>query len=83
MCWYGPPELNPHRLFLFKFQFTLQLSDISRAIPVAQTAKSAVSQASQPANAATFRRPADSEIGDTAGLETCGTPIYPRPAMQL
>ena len=45
--------------------------------PVAQTSKSAVSRVSKPANAAHFRRPADWEIGDTAGLETCATPVSP------
>ncbi len=41
---------------------------------VAQTSKSAVSRVSKPARAATDQRPADLEIGDTAGLETCATP---------
>jgi len=41
---------------------------------VAQTSESAVSRVSKPADATpTLRRPADSEIGDTAGLETCAT----------
>jgi hypothetical protein len=38
----------------------------------------AVSQVSKPTNAPQFRRPADLEIGDTAGLETCATPVLPR-----
>ena len=40
---------------------------------VAQTSKSAVSRVSKPANHASSH-PADLEIGDTAGLETCATP---------
>ncbi len=50
-----------------------------RTSPVAQTSKSAVSRVSKPANHGTrrtrwtFRSPADLEIGDTAGLETCAT----------
>jgi hypothetical protein len=42
--------------------------------PVAETSKSAASWVSQSANAAPWRHPADLEIGDTAGLETCATP---------
>jgi hypothetical protein len=42
--------------------------------PVAQTSKSAVSQVSKPANVPLVRHPADLEIGDTAGWETCATP---------
>jgi hypothetical protein len=45
--------------------------------PVAQTSKSAVSQVSKPANGPPVRRPADLEIGDTAGWETCATPVLP------
>jgi hypothetical protein len=44
--------------------------------PVPQTSKSAVSRVSKPANVTPFQRLADLEIGDTAGLETCGTPDY-------
>jgi sugar lactone lactonase YvrE len=40
---------------------------------VPQTSKSAVSQVSKPAVRSASRRAADLEIGDTAGLETCGT----------
>src|SRR4051794_5143783 len=46
---------------------------------VAQTSKSAVSQVSKPANpvvlehGSNLARPADLEVGDTAGLETCAT----------
>ena len=40
---------------------------------VAQTSESAVSQVSQPAGACLVARPADFEVGDTAGLETCVT----------
>jgi hypothetical protein len=45
-----------------------------RGKTVPQTSKSAVSRVSKPADATHFRRLADLEIGDTAGLETCGTP---------
>jgi hypothetical protein len=38
--------------------------------PVAQTSKSAVARVSKPADATPLQRPADLEIGDTAGLET-------------
>jgi hypothetical protein len=48
--------------------------------PVPQTSKSAVSRVSKPANATPFQRLADLEIGDTAGLETCGTPDFSAPA---
>ena len=47
---------------------------------VAQTSKSAVSQVSKPARLSpygprpAFASPADLEVGDTAGLETCATP---------
>src|SRR5438552_241915 len=47
---------------------------------VAQVSKPAVSRVSKPADASrdgvpsVFRRPADLEVGDTAGLETCATP---------
>ena len=34
---------------------------------------------SKPASAAPFRRPADLEIGDTAGWETCATPAFHQP----
>ena len=50
------------------------------AAAVAQTSKSAVSRVSKPASdtffqgALDFRRAADLEVGDTAGLETCATP---------
>src|SRR5207302_2216855 len=44
------------------------------ATEVAQTSKSAVSWVSKPANRAPLPSPADLEIGDTAGLETCATP---------
>ena len=50
------------------------------ATEVAQTSKSAVSRVSKPASdalfqgALDFRRAADLEVGDTAGLETCATP---------
>ena len=44
------------------------------ATEVAQTSKSAVSWVSKPANRAPLPGPADLEIGDTAGLETCATP---------
>ncbi len=44
------------------------------ATEVAQTSKSAVSRVSKPANGAPSVRPADLEIDDTAGLETCATP---------
>jgi len=47
------------------FQFAFQLSDNSRAIPVAQTAKPVVSRASKPAGVGTFQRPANLKIGDT------------------
>jgi hypothetical protein len=47
--------------------------------PVAQTSKSAVSRVSKPADATQWRHPADLEIGDTAGLETCATPVLPAP----
>ena len=40
---------------------------------VAQTSKSAVSQVAKPATPPPLSRPADLEIGDTAGLETCAT----------
>ena len=46
---------------------------------VAQVSKPAVSRVSKPADASEharhrgFQRPADLEIGDTAGLETCAT----------
>ena len=40
--------------------------------PVAQTSKSAVSRVSKPADAT---KAADLEVGDTAGLETCGTEL--------
>ena len=40
----------------------------------------AVSRVSKPANAAPFRRPADSATGDTAGWETCDTPMLPTSA---
>jgi len=45
--------------------------------PVPQTSKSAVSRVSKPADATDFRRPADLEIGDPAGLETCDTLVLP------
>jgi hypothetical protein len=50
-----------------------------KAAIVAQTSKSAVSRISKSAAAATacacwkLERPADWEVGDTAGLETCAT----------
>jgi hypothetical protein len=47
---------------------------------VAQTSKSAVSRVSKPADAAPWRHPADLEIGDTAGWETCATPVLPSSA---
>jgi hypothetical protein len=40
---------------------------------VAQISKSAVSQVSNLRGPSSFRRPADLEIGDTAGLEACAT----------
>jgi topoisomerase-4 subunit B len=40
---------------------------------VAQTSKSAVSQISKSASRSDSSRAADSEVGDTAGLETCAT----------
>src|SRR5208282_6484788 len=43
------------------------------ATKVARTSKSAVSRVSKPAAGATAARPADWEVGDTAGLETCAT----------
>ena len=51
----------------------------SRLAPVAQASKPAVSQVSKPAagraipRARVGRRPADFEVGDIAGLETCAT----------
>jgi formylglycine-generating enzyme required for sulfatase activity len=42
---------------------------------VAQTSKSAVSQVSKPAGVRKSGPPADLEIGDTAGLETCVTSL--------
>ena len=42
--------------------------------PVAQTSKFAVSQVSKLASPREVQQPADLEIGDTAGLETCVTP---------
>jgi hypothetical protein len=48
-------------------------SDISCATLYPQTSKSAVSRVSKPGYAAPVRRPADWEIGDTAGLEASGT----------
>ena len=59
---------------------------LGAAARVPQTSKSADgrpsfgSRVSKPANASHSRRPADLEIGDTAGLETCGTPVLPAPA---
>ena len=47
---------------------------------VAQTSKSAVSRVSKPAGTPPFQRSADLEIGDTAGLETCATPVWPESA---
>jgi hypothetical protein len=46
---------------------------ISNIAFVTQTSESAVSQVSKPARALKFQTPADLEIGDTAGLETCAT----------
>jgi hypothetical protein len=43
------------------------------ASKVARTSKSAVSRVSQPAACAIAVHPADWEVGDTAGLETCAT----------
>jgi hypothetical protein len=40
---------------------------------VAQTSKSAVSRISKSAGFPQFPSPADLEVGDTAGLETCAT----------
>jgi hypothetical protein len=48
--------------------------------PVPQTSKSAVSRVSKPADTSTCQQSADLEIGDTAGLETCGTPGMPASA---
>ncbi|HEY3760644.1 MAG TPA: hypothetical protein VGN23_02750 [Verrucomicrobiae bacterium] len=50
------------------------LKEIStKPIIVAQTSKSAVSRISQSAGFPMFSRPADLEVGDTAGWETCAT----------
>jgi hypothetical protein len=38
---------------------------------------------SKPARAAHYRRPADLEIGDTAGLETCATPVLHQPGRKF
>ena len=54
------------------------LLDDATSANVAQTSKSAVSQVSKPAEHTDRPRAADLEIGDTAGLETCGTPQQPR-----
>jgi len=51
---------------------------IGKSVP--QTSKSAVSRVSKPADAAHSRRPANLEIGDTAGLEICGTQVSPASA---
>ena len=53
------------------------LLDDATVDTVSQTSKSAVSQVSKPAGRAGCRRAADLGIGDTAGLETCGTPQPP------
>jgi hypothetical protein len=45
--------------------------------PVAQTSKSAVSRVSKPADATPLPHSADLEIDNTAGLETCATPVLP------
>jgi len=56
--------------------FELGLSSVARTpSTVALTAKSAVSQVSKPARLQNVGRPADLEIGDTAGLETCATSL--------
>src|ERR1039457_2531753 len=51
-------------------QISSRAADTGR---VAQTSKPAVSRVSKPARRTTSNAPADLEIGDTAGLETCAT----------
>jgi hypothetical protein len=57
----------------------MQMKSSVKAAIVAQTSKSAVSRISKSASAANsggarkFGHPADWEVGDTAGLETCAT----------
>jgi hypothetical protein len=46
------------------------------AVDVAQTSKSAVSRISKSADFPQLPRPADLEVGDTAGLETCATQFF-------
>jgi hypothetical protein len=63
----------------FDLQEWTRIRAMKRRKVVAQISKSAVSQVSKPAQRLPVRRfhsfwsPADLEIGDTAGLETCAT----------
>jgi len=54
-------------------QMRKDFKPLKNTVIVAQTSKSAVSRISKSADFRTFPSPADLEVGDTAGLETCAT----------
>ena len=73
-------QIGPKAILPSELPPVLTLKRRERRAPVAQTSKSAVSQVSKPGRLSLFEprpvspRPADLEVGDTAGLETCATP---------